>query len=74
MSQPVARITTNLDNKAAGALNFEGTKKRLVFGRLLCLHVCATYLQGSAMAAMGEWKDERWCSKVTCTSLDHAVG
>ena len=34
-----------------------------VFGRLLCL--CATFLQGSGMAAMGEWRDERWCSKFT---------
>ena len=34
----------------------EATKKRMVFGRLLSLS--ATYFQGWAMAAMGEWRDE----------------
>ena len=41
----------------------EATKKRPVFGRLLSLS--ATYVQGSAMAATGEWRDEVGCSKLT---------
>ena len=64
VSQPVVRITTNpeacITYNAAG----EATKKRLVFGKLLCL-CTTTYLHGSAVAAMGEWRDEQWGSKNT---------
>ena len=67
-SQSVVKITTNPDDNAAG----EARKKRLVFDRLLS--VFAIYFQGSAMAAKGERKDELCCSKLTCASLDRAVG
>ena len=50
-------------NNAAG----EATKKRPVFGRLLSLS--ATYFQGSAMAAAGEWRDEVGSSKLTSVLL-----
>ena len=54
VSQPVAKITTNsMHNNTAG----EAMKKLLVYGRLLCLRT--TYLQGSAVAATGEWRDEQ---------------
>ena len=46
-------------------------KLRPVFGRLLSLS--ATYVQGSAMDAAGEWRDEVGCSKLTSVSLKHAV-
>ena len=49
----------------------EATKKRPVFGRLLSLST--TYVQGSAMAAAGEWREEVGCSKLTIISLKHAV-
>ena len=45
-----------MHDNAAG----EATKKRPMFGRLLSLS--ATYVQGSAMAAVGEWRDEVGCS------------
>ena len=48
-----------MHNNVAG----EATKKGLVFDRLLSLS--ETYFQGSAMAAMGEWRDELCCSKLT---------
>ena len=53
------------------ALAGEATKKRPVFGRLLS--PSATYFQGSGMAAVGEWRDEVGCSKLTSVSLKHAV-
>ena len=46
-------------------------KKRLIFGRLLSLS--ATYVQGSAMDAAGEWRYEVSCSKLTSISLERAV-
>ena len=48
-----------MHDNAAG----EVTKKLPVFERLLSLS--ATYFQGSAMAAAGEWRDEVGCSKLT---------
>ena len=56
-----------MHDNAAG----EATKKRPVFGRLLSLS--ATYVQGSAMAAAGEWRDEVGCSKLLSVSLERAV-
>ena len=41
----------------------EAMKKRPVFGRLLSLS--ATFIQGSAMVATGEWRDKVGCSKLT---------
>ena len=49
----------------------EAAKKWLVFERLLSLS--ATYFQGWAMAAMGEWRDDVGRSKLTCISLECAV-
>ena len=63
-SQPVAKITIDpgiMHDNAAG----KATKKRPVFGRLLSLS--ATYVQGSAMAAASEWRDEVGCSLVSFT-------
>ena len=60
-SQPVTIITIDL-GYAAG----EATKKRPVFGRL-------PYLQGSAMAATGEWRDKVGCSNLISVSLERAV-
>ena len=65
VSQPIAKITMHGDT--AG----EATKKRPVFGRLLSLF--ATYVQGSAMDAAGEWRDEVGCSKLTSVSLERAI-
>ena len=56
--EPASRENDN----AAG----EAMKKRPVFGRLLSLS--ATYVQGSAMAAAGEWRGEVGCSKLSNVS------
>ena len=63
-SQPIAET---VHNNAAG----EATNKRPDFGRLLSLS--AIYVQGSAMAVAGEWRDEVGCSKLTSVSLECAV-
>ena len=64
-SQPVAKIVTNPEPIA------EAMKKWLVSGRLMSLS--ATYFQGSAMAATGEWTDGLRYLKVTFALLDRAV-
>ena len=56
-----------MHDNAAG----EATKKQPASGRLL--FVSATYFQGLAMAAAGEWRDEVGCSKLSSVSLEHAV-
>ena len=62
----IAKITIDpeltVQDNAAG----EATRKLPVFGRLLSLS--ATYVQGSAMAAAGEWRDEVGSSKLTSVS------
>ena len=66
-SEPFAKITIDPEHYAAG----EARKKRPVFERLLSLS--ATYFQGCAMAAMGEWRDDVGRSKLTSVSLERAV-
>ena len=38
-----------------------------------CSKYLAIYLQGSAMATTGEWRDELCYLILTCASFDHAV-
>ena len=65
-SQPIANIAI-----CPEPCCWRSYKKRPVFGRLLSLS--ATYVQGSARAAVGEWRDKVGYSKVTSVSLEHAV-
>ena len=69
-SQPFAKITIDPE-PCMTMLPGEAMKKQPVFGRLLSMS--AIYVQGSAMASVGEWRDEVGCSKLTSISLKRAV-
>ena len=64
MSQLVMKITTN--SEPCVTMMLEKLQKSGWFLVDSC-HLSATYFQGPAMAAMGEWRDGLCCSKLTCS-------
>ena len=68
MSKPFAKIT---NSEPCIIMLLEKLQKNDWSLDWFAVSIFATYVQGSAMAAMEEWRN---CSSLTCALLDHAIG
>ena len=66
MRQPVIKIITKPESCITMLL------EKLQLSKQIAISIWNIF-QGSAMAATGEWRDDLYCSKLMCISLDRAV-